>query len=89
MQKITARATYNNEATFSKIIETLKVTVSNIQKSFPTITFVVLEIDDIRLKIEVNSDIETLREQYEGRMFLLMNGRQQELDRQYRFDGIL
>jgi hypothetical protein len=89
MQKITARATYNNEATFSKIIETLKRTVSDVQKSFSTITFVVLEIDDIRLKIEVNSDIKTLHEQYEDRMFLFMNGRQKELSKQYRYDGIL
>jgi hypothetical protein len=89
MKEIVIKAKYNNEVVFSQMIETIKNMLLIIQASFSLMTFIVLEIDGIRLKIEVNSDIHTLHEQYEERMFLFQEGRQQQLNAQYRSDGIL
>jgi hypothetical protein len=89
MQKITVEALYDNKIIFFRLAETLRNMICITQKFFPEITFIVLKINNVRLKVEGDSVSKTLFELYEERMFLLTNGRQKELDRQYRFDGIL
>jgi len=80
---------FNGMAHFLLLIETLKGSIKFIKKSFPDFTFIVLQTEGIRLKVEEDSSIENLREQITERNTFLVEGNHKALIRIYRDEGIL
>lgn len=88
MQRVTALSTFENMVIFSKEIELLKRTIVLLKGSCCGFTFIVLEIDGVKLKVEENSSIEDLMEELDERKTLLAKGKESLLNQYYRELGL-
>jgi hypothetical protein len=74
---------------FSRLVETLQKALSILEKIFPETTFWILEIDGILLKITNDISVNELKEQYDQRIALHLEGEHRALKKYYRREGLL
>lgn len=70
-------------------METLQKTLSLIEKFYPDTKFYILQIDGVILKITKDISVGELKEQYDQRTALLLEGEHRALKEYYRKEGLL
>ncbi|MFA5934456.1 MAG: hypothetical protein WC827_01030 [Candidatus Paceibacterota bacterium] len=88
MDRLTAESRFQDMTIFSKMIETLKKSITLTSKLFPGFSFIILKIDGVRLRVQEDSLIGDLKEQLDERIALLADGHERVLNEHYKREGI-
>lgn len=87
--KVKVQSTFGNMIIFARLVETLQKALFLLQKAFPENNFIVLEIDGVLLKITNDISVSELKEQYDQRTALLLEGKRRVLNEYYKREELL
>jgi len=88
MRRMIVECSFENMIIFSRLIVTLKKAIQLMKSFFSGFSFIILKIEGVRLKVEEDSLVKDLKEQFDERSVLFAEGQHRVLIDHYKKEGI-
>lgn len=86
--KVFIKTTFQDMISFARLIDALQKSLDILDKCFPEETYIVLKIDNIRLKVTKISKIQELHKKYLERKDDYSKGLNKHLEKEYTAEGL-